>query len=63
MTLSVLAVVRWLCRFSEELQELILQYDSASKCVCKNQWYFRFSSLFVAGVFFSSMLKYVQVCK
>lgn len=45
MTLSVLVVVRCLCRFPEELEEPILQHDSASKCVCKNQWYFRFSCL------------------
>lgn len=53
MTLSVLAVVRCLCRFPEELEEPILQYDSASKCVCKNQRYFRFSCLFAVGFFFS----------
>lgn len=57
MTLNVLAVVRYFCRFPEELEEPFLQYMSASKCVCKNQWYFRFSCLFIVGLgFFSSML-------
>lgn len=50
MTLSIFVVVS--AGFPEELEEPILQYDSASKCVRKNQWYFRFSCLFV-GVFFS----------
>lgn len=50
MTLSVFVVVS--ACFPEELEDPILQSDSASKCVCKNQWYFRFSRLFV-GFFFS----------
>lgn len=49
MTLSIFVVVS--AGFPEELEEPILQYDSASKCVRKNQWYFRFSCLFVG--FFS----------
>lgn len=61
VTLSVLAVVRCLCRFPEELEEPILQYDSASKCVCKNQQYFRFSCLFVVGGFFSPCFV-AQIC-
>lgn len=50
LTLNVLAVVKCFCRFPEELEETVLQYYSASQCVCKNQWYFRFSCLFFLSV-------------
>lgn len=59
MTLSFLAVVRCLCRYPEELEEPNLQYDPASKCVCKSQWYFRFSCLFLG---FFSLCFVDQIC-